>query len=74
MRSSERVTVTMPADQAEAVRRLVDSGNAESVSSYVSEAVRSRLARDQALLALESRFGRPPAEALDWARRTLGAT
>jgi Arc/MetJ-type ribon-helix-helix transcriptional regulator len=71
MRNSERVTVTMPSDQAEALRRVVDAGGAESVSSYVAEAVRDRLARDEALHGLEHRFGRPPADALAWARRTL---
>lgn len=72
MRKSERVTVTMPSEQAEAVRKLVDAGGAQSVSAYVAEAVRDRLARDEALHQLERRFGRPPAEALAWARRTLG--
>jgi antitoxin ParD1/3/4 len=72
MRNSERVTVTMPSEQADALRKLVDAGGAESVSSYVAEAVRDRLARDQALTALEQRFGRPAPEALAWARRTLG--
>ena len=72
MRASERVTVTMPTDQADALRKLVDAGGAESVSSYVAEAVRDRLARDAALKTLEDRFGRPAPEALAWARRTLG--
>jgi Arc/MetJ-type ribon-helix-helix transcriptional regulator len=74
MRNNERVTVTMPADQAEAVRRMVEAGGAESVSSYVAEAVRNRLARDEALATLEQRFGRPSEEALAWARRTLGVS
>lgn len=62
----------MPTDQADALRKLVDAGGAESVSSYVAEAVRDRLARDAALKTLEDRFGRPAPEALAWARRTLG--
>jgi antitoxin ParD1/3/4 len=74
MRNSERVTVTMPSEQAEALRKLVDAGGAESVSSYVADAVRDRLARDEALSTLEQRFGRPTPDALDWARRTLGVT
>ncbi len=72
MRHSERVTVTMPSEQADALRKLVDAGNAESVSSYVAEAVRDRLARDAALTTLEQRFGRPAPDALQWARQTLG--
>lgn len=72
MRQTERVTVTMLGDQAEAVRELVDAGQADSVSSYVAEAVARQLARDAALARLRERFGEPPAEALAWARRTLG--
>ena len=62
----------MPSDQADALRKLVDAGGADSVSSYVAEAVRDRLARDAALGALEERFGRPSPDALAWARQTLG--
>jgi Arc/MetJ-type ribon-helix-helix transcriptional regulator len=72
MRHSERVTVTMPSDQAEALRKLVEAGSADSVSSYVAAAVRDRLARDEALMILEQRFGRPAPETLAWARQTLG--
>lgn len=72
MRNSERVTVTMPTDQADALRKFVDAGGADSISSYVAEAVRDRLLRDAALGALEQRFGRPAPDALAWARRTLG--
>jgi Arc/MetJ-type ribon-helix-helix transcriptional regulator len=72
MRNSERVTVTMPSDQADALRKLVDAGGAESVSSYIAAAVRDRLARDEALARLEQQFGRPPAAALTWARHILG--
>ena len=72
----ERVTVTMPADDAAAVRRFVDAGGAESVSAYVAEAVRGRLARDRALLALNELFARRgvhmDAEHHAWAREVLG--
>jgi antitoxin ParD1/3/4 len=73
MRQTERVTVTMHGDHAEAVRELVAAGQAESISSYVADAVARQLARDAALARLHERFGEPPAEALAWARRTLGA-
>lgn len=72
MRHTERVTVTMPGEQAEAVRELVAAGGADSVSGYVAEAVGRQLARDAALARLRDRFVEPPAEALVWARRTLG--
>ena len=72
----ERVTVTMPADEAAAVRRLVDAGGAESVSAYVAEAVRGRLARDRALAALDELYARRGVrlepEHHAWARAVLG--
>ena len=69
---TERVTVTMPAEQAELLRRVVAGGGAESVSSYVAGAVRDRLARDEALTRLDEMWGRLPDEPLQWARRQLG--
>jgi Arc/MetJ-type ribon-helix-helix transcriptional regulator len=72
----ERVTVTMPADDAAAVRRFVDAGGAESVSAYVAEAVRGRLARDRALLTLNELYAqrgvRLDPEHHAWAREVLG--
>jgi hypothetical protein len=72
----ERVTVTMPADEAAAVRRVVDAGGAESVSAYVAEAVRGRLARDRALAALDELYARRGVrlgpEHHAWARAVLG--
>ncbi|MGH3679737.1 MAG: ribbon-helix-helix domain-containing protein [Natronosporangium sp.] len=72
MRRTERVTVTLPGEQAGAVRELVEAGQAGSVSGYVAEAVGRQLARDEALARLRGRFGEPPAEALAWARHALG--
>jgi hypothetical protein len=72
----ERVTVTMPADEAAAVRRVVDAGGAESVSAYVAEAVRGRLARDRALATLTELYAergvRMGPEHHAWAREVLG--
>jgi hypothetical protein len=72
----ERVTVTMPAEEAAAVRRVVDAGGAESVSAYVAEAVRGRLARDRALATLEELYARRGVrlgpEHHAWAREVLG--
>lgn len=74
--NSQRITVTMPADQADQLKRLVDAGGAESVSSYVAEAVKARLDRDQGLADLRDLFDRkgqgPTAEHLAWARELLG--
>ena len=74
--NSQRITVTMPADQADQLKRLVDAGGADSVSAYVAEAVKSRLDRDQGLADLRDLFDRkgtgPGAEHLAWARELLG--
>jgi antitoxin ParD1/3/4 len=71
---SERVTVTMPAEEATQLRLAVEAGGAESVSAYVAEAIRERLARDRALGRLAQVTGGPPSDddALSWARRALG--
>lgn len=69
---TDRVTVTLPREQAQKLRELVATRQADSISSYVADAVGRKLARDAALRRLEQRFGQPPAEALAWARRTLG--
>lgn len=71
---SERVTVSMAPEQAERLRRTVAAGAAESLSAYVSEAVRQRLAKDEGLAMLEQIMGGPPADqdAIAWARQALG--
>jgi hypothetical protein len=75
-RRTERVTVTLSADDAAAVRRLVDAGGAESGSAYGADAVRGKLARDQALTALEALYARRGVrlgpEHHAWAREVLG--
>ena len=76
-RTTKKVTVTLPIEDAEAVERLAESGQIESVSRYVTEAVAFRRAREDGLAVLERRFGKPPDYALEWARnlvaRRLGA-
>lgn len=70
---SQRVTITMPAEEVEALRRAAAVSGAESVSAYVAEAIRDRLARDLALDKLERLIGGPPAaDGLAWARSALG--
>lgn len=69
---TERVTVSMPAEQAASMRAVVAAGGAESVSAYVAGAVRDRLARDRALAALDDLWGPLPEMALTWARARLG--
>ncbi|MGH3933607.1 MAG: hypothetical protein ACRDS1_01255 [Pseudonocardiaceae bacterium] len=76
-RATKKITVTLPIEEAETVERLVESGQVESVSRYVTEAVVFRRAREDGLAVLERRFGKPPEYALQWARdlvaRNLGS-
>lgn len=67
-RTTKKITVTLPIEDAQAVERLAEAGEVESVSRYVTEAVAFRRAREDGLAALERRFGKPPQDALDWAR------
>ena len=70
--------MTLPIEDAEAVERLAESGQIESVSRYVTEAVAFRRAREDGLVVLQRRFGKPPDDALEWARdliaRRLGSS
>ena len=67
-RATKKVTVTLPIEDAEAVERMAEAGEVESVSRYVTEAVAFRRAREDGLAVLERRYGKPPDEALAWAR------
>ncbi len=70
-RTTKKITITLPIDDAEAVERLAESGQVESVSRYVTEAVAFRRAREDGLAVLERRFGKPPEHALEWARNLV---
>jgi Arc/MetJ-type ribon-helix-helix transcriptional regulator len=76
-RTTKKITITLPIEDAEAVERLAESGHVESVSRYVTEAVAFRRAREDGLAVLERRLGKPPDYALEWARslvaRRLGS-
>jgi Arc/MetJ-type ribon-helix-helix transcriptional regulator len=70
-RTTKKITVTLPIEDAEAVERLAESGQVESVSRYVTEAVAFRRAREDGLAVLQRRFGKPPEHALEWARNLI---
>ena len=74
--TAERVTVSLPPELLGDARGAVAAGAAESLSAFVAEALRIRLARDRALAELERVLpgGRPPQEVLDTVRRDLGLT
>lgn len=47
MTDKERVTITIPADSAAALKKLAKEKRIESVSAYVTEAVEERLGREE---------------------------
>ncbi|HVQ95648.1 MAG TPA: ribbon-helix-helix domain-containing protein [Mycobacteriales bacterium] len=69
---TERVTVTLPVDDARRLRQLAEAGDVKSVSAFVAAAVRDRLARDESLHRLDELWGRLPEGALAQARETFG--
>lgn len=76
MTTKQRLTVTVDPELIEAGRRAVDSGQAESVSGWVSVALEEKLRRDRklALLAVavadyEKEFGEIAAEEIEAQRR-----
>jgi Arc/MetJ-type ribon-helix-helix transcriptional regulator len=75
--ATKKVTVTLPEDQLERIRRLVDTGKATSISGFVQHAVDVALgdiAGWGAMLAeaLGQTGGDLTAEERDWADRILG--
>lgn len=78
MRTTERVTVTLPVEQAERLRRVAGEGDVASISAYVSQAVSRQLDKDAALATLGCLYAERGvnlgAEHHEWARRVLGVT
>ncbi|WP_327359825.1 ribbon-helix-helix protein, CopG family [Streptomyces sp. NBC_01304] len=74
----ERVTISLDGEIAAAIRKLAETGQTESVSAYVTEAVEDRLARQERAERIikgwaaeaEQKDAAQWAQALDWARRT----
>ena len=70
MSDTKRVTVSMPGDTAERLADIAKAAGA-SVSAYVTEAVQTKIARDQALEQLHAAWGEPDPEAAAWARAAI---
>lgn len=74
----QRVTITMPDDVLEEVRRRVADGRARNVSSYISSLVEESVRTDgllELLDELDAEEGPPSEEAQRWGRelfRRLG--
>ena len=64
LRISELESVDLPAELLDQARDAARSGSVGSVSDYVAEAVRLRLAKDRALAQVSRLFGGPPPEAV----------
>ncbi|MCC7126468.1 MAG: hypothetical protein IT178_16585 [Acidobacteria bacterium] len=47
MNRSKKVTISLPSDLLERVRRVVRQGRASSVSAYVTSALRDRIQREE---------------------------
>jgi hypothetical protein len=60
--SSELESVDLPAELLDQARHATRSGAVGSVSDYVAEAVRLRLAKERALAQVSTLFGGPPPE------------
>ncbi|PZS40881.1 MAG: hypothetical protein DLM62_00515 [Pseudonocardiales bacterium] len=69
------MTVTLPIEQAERLRRMAGEGGAASISAYVSKAVRDQLDKDAALDVLKRLYADRgvtlEADHHAWARRLL---
>lgn len=75
MRTTERITVTLPAELANAARHAVEQGRAESVSAYVTSAVAQAAARERDDRLYSRRWaqhGVPSVENAAWALKALG--
>ncbi len=70
--STERVTVSLPADLVAAARDAVSRGASASMSAYVAEALAARQRREHSLTTLATLYGGPPPpDELEQARRSL---
>lgn len=67
----QRVTITMPEEILDAIRKRVANGHASSVSAYMSELAEQAVRRDSFLRLLDeidAEEGPPSEEAQRWAR------
>ena len=75
MRTTERVTVTLPTALAAVARQAVAEGRAESMSAYVTAAVEQAAARERDDRLYSERWANHGAPTIDhavWALKALG--
>lgn len=74
----KRLTVTIPVEQFELIKRLVeqDASRYPSMSAFVTEAIADRLgdeyAHEMLITMLRELHGEPTAEDIAWAQEALG--
>jgi len=71
--ATTKITITVDDGVLDHVRTAVDTGQAPSVSAYITEAAAQRVARDARAAEIEHRWGPFSAKALAWARKAAGA-
>jgi hypothetical protein len=73
--TTAKVALSIPAEVLEQARMEVAAGRAKSLSAYVSEALATRVCKDElvAILdAMDAEHGKPNKAARTWAKRVLG--
>ncbi|MGH7868687.1 MAG: hypothetical protein ACREP9_13920 [Candidatus Dormibacteraceae bacterium] len=81
METMTKVTVTVPSKYVQDIRKSVKHGKARSVSAYITDALETKIDRDDDLNVLEeiiAAHGEPTAEERAWVAnaiaKTFGAT
>lgn len=69
-----KVTISLPDDVAAEARARVASGQAESLSGYVSSVLAAQHSIDRKIAALRSVFGTPTEEEFKWAAQKYKET
>lgn len=71
--ATTKVTITVDDRVLERVRAAVEAGQADNVSSYITEAAAQRVDREARADELERRWGPFSPKAMAWARKAAGA-
>ena len=67
----DRMTITLPEEDAARLRELREAGRISSVSDFVAEVVHAKLSVESAIARMEARFGPTPPEAVAQARALM---
>ncbi|WP_433357700.1 ribbon-helix-helix domain-containing protein (plasmid) [Microtetraspora malaysiensis] len=68
---TKKITITVPEETADALKRASEAGEIPSVSEYVAESVNARFAREQWLKGWRERYGTPTPEQAAWANGVI---